>query len=409
MQARCAAVVMVVAAVASGAAFADEVCIVGGRVVDPDRRVIEAADVVIDGDVITRVGADAGRACRGRRIEAHGQHVLPGLIDLHVHGWGNPSPVRGGADEDPGRSQVLRLALRAGVLAVLDLAGDDDERLAVREQTRHAPDRARLFVGLVAAGAGSEARVRARVRAAAERRPDVIKVFPWGGSMAVAIDEARRLGLPTVVHINTWDDARIAVRAGANVITHLEDEVTIPADVVSAMRKAAVASMPTMAVQCMLARIVEQPARLDDPLLAAVTGPALRAAYRDVRRFSDKARSWMAWQRDGCVAHDYASLKQLYGAGVLLLAGSDTGNLGTFQGASLHDELELMVAAGVPAWDALRAATSEAARFLRVPWGVRAGAPAELVVVDGSPIDDVRATRRITHVIHLGRDVPLAR
>jgi imidazolonepropionase-like amidohydrolase len=392
----------------TGSARADELCLTGGRVVDPDRRSVEAADVVIAGDVIARVGAGAGATCRGRRVDLAGKHVMPGLIDLHVHGWGNPSPVETVAEEEPGRDRVLRLALRAGVMAVLDLAGDDDERLALRERTRRSPEHAHLYVALVAAG-GSGAQVRARVRAAAARHADVIKVFPWGGAIASAVAEARRLGLPTVVHIDTWDDARIAVAAGASVITHLEDEVTIPRDLAAAMAARGVASMPTMAVQCMLARIVAQPARLDDSLLAAVTGPALRASYRDVARWDDKAREWLGWQRAGCDAHDFASLERLRATGVRLLAGSDTGNLGTFQGASLHDELELMVAAGVPAWDALRAATTEAARFLGAPWGVRAGAPANVIVVDGSPVDDVRATRRIARVIHLGRDVPLTR
>src|SRR5690242_1108720 len=75
------------------AARAEELCLVGGQVIDPGTRTVAAADVVIDGTTIARVGPGAGRGCRGRRLDVAGRFVMPGLIDLHVHGWGNPSPT----------------------------------------------------------------------------------------------------------------------------------------------------------------------------------------------------------------------------------------------------------------------------------------------------------------------------
>jgi imidazolonepropionase-like amidohydrolase len=95
-------------------------------------------------------------------------------------------------------------------------------------------------------------------------------------------------------------------------------------------------------------------------------------------------------------------LRGLRAAGVSILAGSDTGNLGTFQGYSVHREIELMVEAGIPPWEALRAATTEAARFVGLDWGVRVGAPANLIVIAGSPVADIRNTRRIVNVVHRG-------
>ena len=89
-----------------------------------------------------------------------------------------------------------------------------------------------------------------------------------------------------------------------------------------------------------------------------------------------------------------------------ILAGSDTGNLGTFQGFSLHRELELLAEAGLPAWDTLRAATTLAARFLRDPWGLQPGAPANLIVLDASPLERMSNTRRIRQIIHRGRILP---
>ena len=102
--------------------------------------------------------------------------------------------------------------------------------------------------------------------------------------------EAARVGLPTVVHISSWEEARAAVRAGARALTHFEDELVIPPDLVGLMAERGVQAIPTMAVQCDLARLVERPALLDDPLLQRVTGPSLRQAYRDPGRFIEKAR-----------------------------------------------------------------------------------------------------------------------
>jgi imidazolonepropionase-like amidohydrolase len=198
----------------------------------------------------------------------------------------------------------------------------------------------------------------------------------------------------------------MAVRAGATAITHCADDEVIPEALATLMAKVGAVSIPTMAVQCDLARFTDTPALLEDPLLGRVSGVGLRATYRDRAHFSERARDWLDWQREDCATNDFASLRRLHAAGVTILAGSDTGNLGTFQGYSTHREIELMVEAGLPPWDALRAATTEAARFLHLRWGVRPGAPANLLVVAGSPLADVRNTRRIVDVIYRGRLLP---
>ena len=76
------------------------------------------------------------------------------------------------------------------------------------------------------------------------------------------------------------------------------------------------------------------------------------------------------------------------------------------QGFALHDELELMVAAGVAPLAALQSATSEPARAFGLRATVGAIAPgqaADLVVLDGDPLADIRNTRRIHAVVLNGR------
>src|SRR5262249_36185768 len=89
-----------------------------------------------------------------------------------------------------------------------------------------------------------------------------------------------------------------------------------------------------------------------------------------------------------------------------LLAGTDlsTNFKWLSPGASLHDELELLVVAGLSPMEALQAATRNAGRFLRVNAGtIEAGQRADLILLDANPLDDIRNTRSIRAVVREGK------
>jgi imidazolonepropionase-like amidohydrolase len=91
-----------------------------------------------------------------------------------------------------------------------------------------------------------------------------------------------------------------------------------------------------------------------------------------------------------------ALVRALRSAGVPLLAGTDTPNPLMVPGFSLHDELAALVDAGLTPYEAIRAATAEAARFAGAEgeFGtIRPGARADLVVVAADPLADVGALR----------------
>src|SRR6185369_12110006 len=97
---------------------------------------------------------------------------------------------------------------------------------------------------------------------------------------------------------------------------------------------------------------------------------------------------------------------QMQRAGVPLLAGTDTGNPFCFPGFSLHDELALLVTAGLTPFQALQAATLNPAKFLgldKTLGTIEAGKIADLVLLDANPLEDVRNTQRINAVISNGR------
>jgi len=95
-------------------------------------------------------------------------------------------------------------------------------------------------------------------------------------------------------------------------------------------------------------------------------------------------------------------VRTLADAGVPMLAGTDGGNMGVFQGYSVHRELELLVAAGLSEWSALRSATTNAARFLGRRWGVAPGDEATLLILEASPIESIANTKRVHAVIQGG-------
>jgi imidazolonepropionase-like amidohydrolase len=106
------------------------------------------------------------------------------------------------------------------------------------------------------------------------------------------------------------------------------------------------------------------------------------------------------------------NLRRAHHAGVLLVAGSDAGNLLVFHGPALHRELQLWVSAGIPPAVALQAATYNAARLLRADshiGSIRKGRDADLLLVDGNPLEDITATERISQVIYKGERINRSR
>ena len=96
----------------------------------------------------------------------------------------------------------------------------------------------------------------------------------------------------------------------------------------------------------------------------------------------------------------------MHKAGVRILAGTDTPNPYVFAGSSLHDELQLLVKAGLPPIDALRAATLGPAEYLGMTaslGSVSTGMMADLVLLSADPLADIGNTRRIEAVVLNGK------
>lgn len=381
--------------------------------VDVQARSIARTDVaVVDG----RIAASGAALPPGIAVvDMTGKWLIPGLVDLHVHTWGNALPD--GTHMPLGPRRTGHAMLYAGVTAMLDLAGDANDLFAARATQRAGGAASDLEADLYAAGAPfgnwnlptAEGAAAVVVDYVAARQPDVVKFIYDTPTLAGPPFRAAMQALaggptPTVVHIGTWEHARDALLAGASAITHLHDDEVIPSDVVKLWGTRPTRSIPTMAVQMDLAHWVDRPQLLDAPLLTALMPRPALDLYRRPPKFSGPTQGTLRWQRAER-QNDMVSLHLLVGAGVMILAGSDTNNLGTVQGYSLHRELLLLRAGGLGAWETLAAGTTGAAAFLRRPTGIELGEVAEFVVLEGDPLEDVANTQNIVWVVHHGKRV----
>jgi imidazolonepropionase-like amidohydrolase len=209
---------------------------------------------------------------------------------------------------------------------------------------------------------------------------------------------ARTNGLKTIVHVGTWDDVRHAVLAGAAAVTHTA-EGPPPADIPALMVKHGTFHIPTLAVQGDYARYIDDPTLLDSPLLAAMVGEKTLALFKAPP--PPQMEGWVTLMRASRET-DVASVRTLAAAGVPMITGTDAGNPAVFQGYSVHRELRLLREAGLSAWDALRATTINAGQLLGRKWGTDVGDEGTLIVLEASPLTEIRNTERIHTVIQRG-------
>ena len=96
----------------------------------------------------------------------------------------------------------------------------------------------------------------------------------------------------------------------------------------------------------------------------------------------------------------------MHRAGVVILPGTDAPLRNSPPGFGLHEELALMARAGIPAFEILRAATLEPARYfgmLDSLGTIAEGKIADLVLLGANPLLDIRNTRRVEAVVANGR------
>jgi imidazolonepropionase-like amidohydrolase len=404
---------------------AKTIAIVGGRLIDGRGGVpIPDATVVVSGERIVAAGARGEiEVPKGATIlDARGKTILPGLWDMHAHfqqvEWGpvylaaGVTTVRDCANElDFVVAARDAIASGKGIGPRLLLAGvvDSDSPMAIGIQRANTPEEARAIVARYKAAGFQQIKIYQSFK------PELIPVISA---------EAHRNGMTLTGHVPNGITAEAAVDAGMDQINHTHAIAGAlfsfeklrslpPAEAAKMIRAIDVDSEearrlfahlaekktvvdPTLALNEWLWRPASTPVSSVEPgaakVAAALAGPLANTGAPPERVELMQALFDLYVRVVGA----------LHRAGVRVVAGTDQA----IPGHSLHREMEIYVRAGMTPMEAILAATSVPARVMGLEKEVgtiEAGKSADVVVVDGDPLEHIENARRVVWTIARGR------
>jgi imidazolonepropionase-like amidohydrolase len=384
---------------------------------------VERAAVRPPDGMVASAGARGDRpadpAPQARQLDLGGLTVMPGLIDCHAHlvysGFRSLEEVDRCSIEVATLNAVLnaRKVIDAGYTTIRDVGTIGNVAVAIRDAVAQKRIRGPRVVAsgpIICATAGlgdtlpphwSKAHglgcvvdgpheIRKAVRQQIRNGVDNIKLaasgvevgpyaYTWMTTfseeeVAVATEEAHRWGRTVAVHAQSVDSVKYALRAGVDTVEHgtrLDDES------IEMLKASKTVYVPTL---CTLFSVLELGAKLN-----------LLPKHREEMQVNEPL-----WLRSVQRAHE---------AGIAMAAGGDLGN--RYPHGTNAREIEFLARAGLTPLEALRAATTVAARAIKRPdVGMLApGKRADVLIFDGDPVADIASLqdpRRIVAVLQDG-------
>jgi hypothetical protein len=379
----------------------------------------------ISGEIIQSIGRD--RLPEDKVIDAHGKWIVPGLIDSHAHATFVPDE----AGIDP--TTLFPLYLKAGVTTLRDLGGDPVRTVAVARRNPNGPT---IFAGswffesygTTHAGPWSRlVRTDEEIEEAVAdaKAKGVVTVKIYGQLHPVLAQRlataAKKAGLGTACHPAFYS----AVPLATDSIEHASSVLDgcLPPGKSFTFANAAAIDLNSLEVRVAIETMRRNGTALCPTLLAI--GPGWRLMDNEaLREHPDNRiipkglqRHWERTRTNGNLQPGERVFREAYWkrcqaltlavhqAGVPLIVGSDAPWAFLPPGLSMHREMELLVSIGIPPAEVLKGATINGAKVLRQNRLGAIGAEriADLLILDGNPLADIRNTRKIVAVIHRGR------
>lgn len=393
---------------------------------------------VLDGRVLSVEPGGEGGPSGGVEVDGEGRFLIPGLWDMHVH-------MVGGVN-----AEVFGRALVAnGVLGARDTHMALADAVALKEAVASGSAIGpRLWIAGELVDGPQAFQVNSRKVTTVDEARDAVRQLHDGGADFIKVyssltreqydaivDEVRTVGMEYHGHVPFSVTALEASEAGQRTFEHLigadvgtsseEEQIlaeqfelmaggefhwpdgprltatydSAKADALfDAFIRNGTWQVPTLVVMRQIASMVDGVDRGAPGLEYVPVG--WRSLWEQIPAggFATGARALLPFNIE--------LVGRMYRAGVPILAGTDFPNPYTYPGFSLHDELELLVEAGMSPLDALRAATSGPARFFVAEDSLGSVAPgkvADLVLLNGNPLEDINHVREIEAVIQGGR------
>jgi hypothetical protein len=437
------------ACAAPAPAAAQELALTHVTVVDVESGALHADQtVLIRGSRIAWTGpsAEARIPAGARTVDATGRYAIPGLWDMHVH-----------TSREGRAAHFWPQFLAYGVTGVREMGSYLDSlqywRSRARQQGSGAPRivySSPMLDGVPTSwrhgyGVADSAAAAVAVDSMAALGFDFLKVYsrlPRDAYFSIA-RRARERGMVFAGHIPRSVTPLEASDAGQRSFEHLDERVYMPCvrggqARMDAFMDARASGAPRDSIDAALLRMMETALTGADaetcrpvlerlrangtwitPTLAVSRGlhpsPELRADPRLRYVPAGLAQRWASTRDSGEEADMERRIDEqmarmvglVQAAGIGILAGTDASDEAyVFAGSGLHDELALLVDAGLTPLQALQAGTLNPARYLGAADSMGTVAPgrvADLLLLDANPLADIRNTMRIFAVVHAGR------
>jgi hypothetical protein len=219
--------------------------------------------------------------------------------------------------------------------------------------------------------------------------------------------------LKLAVHATELNTARLAVNAGADILVHSVSDEVLPADFIALLKSRNVAYNPTLLVglnysRSFSGRLSNHPQDLawanpfalgsltDPEKMAEVEIPALMKMFRT---------NGISALRQKLDSISRINLMKLVKAGVMVMTGTDAGNIGTMHASSYYQELEAMRSAGMSNAEILKASTWNAAKAFNIETtlgSIAKGKYADLVLLNKNPLEQLENLNAIDYIIKKG-------
>ena len=392
----------------------------GAKLIDGKGGVIENAALLLDGDQIVGVGrqADLQPGEGVEVIDAGDKTIMPGLVDAHVHLVNTGGPLsamdlRRASDDDMMILSMKNalLAIKSGITTIRDLGGKAFITVAIRDAIAKGVIPGPRVVSCAAAltTTGGQAHYKSlevdtpdemkkAVRYTIKGGADCIKIFGSGGNATpgsnplaaqysveefrVATEEAHRLGKHVAAHVHPTVAIRSAVEAGIDSLEHC-----------SWMSPGGVS-----VDQDLLEEIIKK------GIYISLGFPAswYRVSLDEIQDVMDREG------RQAMLEPRYQTIREMYDSGARVVASSDAGST-----ATRIDEFALLLEflvnrLEIPAAQVITSATSLAADAIGLgneTGSLEPGKKADVIILDGDPLADIRALQRVDTVIKDGRVV----
>jgi imidazolonepropionase-like amidohydrolase len=386
--------------------------------------IIKSATVVIKNDKIETINSIIPD--RAITIDGTGKWLMPGLIDMHVHipsdgGPMGPKIPTQGATLFLETQDYMTLYNANGVTTIFDLNSKPEHFAQRNEIGKGQVIGPRIALSaLLDGGKGQGRRVntpeegRNAVKFSKAEGYEFIKLYSDLNAETywAIIEEAQKQGMKTIGHIpdktfkgklNEAFVPNFAMVAHAEEMTkhcvdYSEKEAALFAKMLKDNGTWLTPTLTTMEWILLQSRSLDYVK--NSPNLQ-YNHPMLQSKWLTANKYNKNSSPENIALFENFTKFNRLLVKACKAAGVPIVAGTDAGTSGVFPGFSLHDELELLVEAGLTTQEVLYAATNLPSSWLgieRLVGTVEVGKKADLILLDANPLENIKNSREIAGV-----------